>query len=68
MSDGSDSIGNRCLLTVKEAAQWFGLSIYTLYYWAQARKIPHVKIGKRVMFSPDDLRRWLDEHKHGAVG
>ncbi len=53
----------RYLLSVKEAAAWLGIPTFTLYTWAQTRKVPHFKIQKRVLFSKEDLRKWLDEHR-----
>lgn len=58
----------RFLLTVKEASGWLGISVFTLYSWAQGKKLPHYKIGKKVMFSKDDLKRWLEEHRVISVG
>jgi len=52
----------RFLIPVKEAATWLGISAFTLYSWAQSHRVPHYKIGKRVMFSKDDLKRWIDAH------
>ena len=60
--------GERLLLSVKEAAGWMGMPVFTLYSWAQARKIPHFKLGKRVLFSKKDLLRWLDEHRVTEAG
>jgi excisionase family DNA binding protein len=56
------------LMSVKEASAWLSMPAFTLYSWAQSRKIPHFKIGKRVMFSEQDLRRWLDEHRKEVAG
>ena len=58
----------RLLIPVKEASQWLGISVFTLYSWALAHRIPHYKIGKRVLFSRDDLKRWLEEHRVEEAG
>ena len=58
----------RLLLSVKESSQWLGIPAFTLYSWAQGRRIPHYKIGKRVMFSKDDLKRWLEQHRRNVAG
>jgi len=52
----------RILIHVKEASAWMGIPVFTLYSWAQAHRIPHYKIGKRVLFSKDDLKRWIEQH------
>jgi excisionase family DNA binding protein len=58
----------RLLIPVKEASSWLGISVFTLYSWALSHRIPHYKIGKRVMFSKNDLKRWLDEHRVAEGG
>ena len=50
-------------VSINAAAQWLGISRFTLYYWAAARKIPHYRIGRRVMFSKVDLEAWLRSHR-----
>lgn len=57
----------RLLITVKEAAVWLAIPKYTLYWWALSHRIPHFKIGKRVMFSKDDLRSWVEKHRKGEA-
>ena len=58
----------RLLVSVKEASAWLGISAFTIYSWALSQKIPHYKIGKRVMFSKEELKRWLDGHRVGETG
>jgi excisionase family DNA binding protein len=58
----------RLLIAVKEASAWLGIPMFTLYSWALSHKIPHYKIGKKVMFSKEELRRWLEEHRVSEGG
>jgi excisionase family DNA binding protein len=58
----------RLLIPVKEASAWLGISAFTLYSWALSHRIPHYKIGKRVMFSKDDLKRWVEGHHRNVAG
>ena len=51
------------LIGVKAAADWLGISIFTLYNWAQTRKIPHFKLESRVMFSKAELKPWVESHR-----
>ena len=62
------SMKEHFLLSVKEASAWLGIPVFTIYSWALSRRIPHYKIGKRVMFSRDDLKRWIDEHRVVEAG
>lgn len=48
------------LLTAQEVAAYVGLPVLTVYYHARQGIIPGaVRIGRRVMFNPDELRRWV---------
>ncbi|ODA36729.1 helix-turn-helix domain-containing protein [Planctopirus hydrillae] len=42
-----------------EAAQLLGLSLATLDRLVKANKLPHRKIGRRVLFHKATLERWL---------
>ena len=57
----------RLLIPVKEASAWLGIPVFTLYSWAQSHRVPHYKLGKRVMFSKEDLKRWIEEHHQKGV-
>lgn len=49
------------LLDYREAADFIGLSEYTLRRYVSMGKIAHVKLGsKLVRFEPDSLRRWVE--------
>lgn len=50
---------NNALLNVPEAASYLHISISTLYRWVHQKKIKHVKIGSRVLFSQDDLNEFV---------
>lgn len=48
----------------REAAEMFGIRLATLYSLVHERRIPHRRLGKRlVRFSVDDLEAWFDEHR-----
>lgn len=51
------------LWNIRQLAEATGLSVYTIYTWVSQRKIPYVKVGKRVMFDPVEIRHWIEEHK-----
>lgn len=55
-------------VTADQAARLLRISRFTLYYWASGRKIPHYRVGRRVMFCLKDLKVWMDEHKVKEVG
>lgn len=45
-----------------QAAQMLGISERLLWTWTNARSIPHVRIGARVLYPVDELRRWLEDN------
>jgi len=50
------------LLNVQEAAAYTGLSHHTIYALAAKRRIPVVKLGRRNLFDPAALDRWIGQH------
>ncbi len=49
----------RRLLTIKEVADYTGLSVHTLYAMVSQRRIPHVKVGRLVKFDVQMLEKWI---------
>jgi excisionase family DNA binding protein len=50
------------VLNVRQASQYLGISIDTLYKYATTNKVPSFKIGKRWRFKKSVLDRWMDEN------
>jgi excisionase family DNA binding protein len=43
-------------LTVKEAAQFLGVSPQTVYLWVERKQIPHLRVmGRNIRFLKSDL-------------
>ena len=57
MKEELSSIGR--LLTVNEAAQALRVHPVTLYEWVSAGRIPSIKLGRKRLFDPRALQRWL---------
>ena len=53
------------LLNLKDAARALAVSDRSLWEWTKAGKVPHVRLGRRVLYSPDDLRRWVEGQRQG---
>lgn len=51
----------RAGLTVKEAAEYLGITPRTLDVWRCTRRypIPYTKVGNRIRYSKEDLDAWL---------
>jgi excisionase family DNA binding protein len=50
------------LLSVEEAAHALSISIHTLRAWVSQKRIPYVKLGRRVLFQSEHLQAYIDSH------
>ena len=57
----NDVIGRR-LLNVREAAQYLGLEVDTVYKKARLREVPCVKVGRALRFDVKALERFIEQH------
>ena len=46
-------------MTVKETADYIGISRGTVYNMVKANQIPHVKIGGKILFHRETIDKWL---------
>lgn len=51
------------LLGLREVAERLGLSLHTVRRWASQRRLPVVKLGKRVLVAERDLERLVKENR-----
>lgn len=56
------------LLSIKEASEYLGLKVPTLYKYVCSKKIPYVKLGSRVLFDPEKLTIWIEKKSISPVG
>ena len=47
------------LLNISETAQHLGLSVQRLRYEVFLKRIPHIKLGRTVRFSVEQLNEWI---------
>jgi excisionase family DNA binding protein len=57
----NELIGRR-LLNVREAAQYLGLEVDTVYKKARLREVPCVKVGRALRFDVKALGRFIEQH------
>lgn len=50
------------LITIKEAGEYTGLSVHTLYAMVSQRRIPFVKVGRLVKFDVELMDRWIRQN------
>jgi len=49
--------------SIKEISEYTSLPITTLYEWASQRRIPSIKIGRRVLFDLKDIDELMSKLK-----
>ena len=57
----NETVGKR-LLNVKEAAQYLGLEVDTVYKKARLRELPFVKVGRALRFDVKELDRFIEQN------
>ncbi len=50
------------LLNVREAAQYLGLEVDTVYKKSRLREVPCVKVGRALRFDVKALERFIEQH------
>ncbi len=56
-------LSEKRLFSVEDAAKYLGVQKSTIYSWAWRRKIPSVKMGRRLLFDREDLDRVIEAGK-----
>jgi excisionase family DNA binding protein len=46
-------------LNIDQAAHYLCISRFTVRAWVQQKKIPYYKVGRRVLFSKEDLNDFI---------
>ena len=60
-------MGDGGLLSLPEAACRLGVSRHTMRAWIRQRRLPFVRLGRRVLLDPHDVQRFIDAHRVRAV-
>ena len=55
------------LLTIKEASEYLGISVNTLYSWVSQKKIDYVKIGRLTKLEQKVVDRYIENNTIEAV-
>ncbi|MBF9018633.1 MULTISPECIES: helix-turn-helix domain-containing protein [unclassified Oceanispirochaeta] len=55
-------------LTILETSEYLNLSKATLYKYTSEARIPHYKIGSRILFNVAELDEWLEDRKVKSHG
>lgn len=49
------------LMNAAQVAEWLNVKESTIRKWVHYGFIPHIKLGRCVRFSEEDIQRWLKE-------
>jgi excisionase family DNA binding protein len=55
------------MLTIHELCARYSLRPWTVRQYCSQRRIPHVKVGRKVLFKVEEIERWLAEHAKPVV-
>lgn len=54
-------------ISVEELSKNLSVSKYTVYSWTSSGLLPYHKIGKRIIFDPDEVEEWIMKFKKEAA-
>ncbi len=55
------------LITIKEASEYLGVSVNTLYSWVSQKKIDYVKMGRLTKFDLNVIDRFIENNTFKAT-
>ena len=53
---------NKLCLNAAEVSEWTGLSLSTVRKLTRSNEIPHVKVGRRILYPTEALTSWLNQN------
>ena len=48
------------LINLETVSEVLGVAPKTIHNWVYLRKLPYIKVGRKVMFRPKSLENWLN--------
>ena len=60
--EGSNEWVGKRLLNTREAAEYLGIAMDTVYRMARLRELPSVKVGRALRFDRVALERYVEQH------
>jgi excisionase family DNA binding protein len=55
------------LLSVEEAAAFLSIEKQTLYIWNSQKKVPSMKVGRKLFFSQKELTEFIKAHRRKTI-
>lgn len=53
----------KAYLNIEELADCLNISKSQIYCMTSQRRIPFIKAGRRVLFDPEQIEKWMDSHR-----
>lgn len=57
----------RTTITVKEAAEYLGVSDDTIYNMVRDKQIPFIQVRRRILLRKDSLDKWMAEQEQKCL-
>jgi excisionase family DNA binding protein len=54
-------------LNIEELAEYIHMSKSTIYKGTMSNRIPHIKAGKKLLFSQDAIDQWLQKFNQPTI-
>lgn len=64
----NNQLPNTLAMRPREAAKAIGVSERTLWTWTHNNEIPHIRMGKAILYPINGLRKWLESKANGQGG
>jgi excisionase family DNA binding protein len=64
----ADAPDSRLAMSIRDAARQMGISERTLFSLTKSGEVPHLRIGKRVLYRREALEAWLREREQRGFG
>ena len=62
-----DSQVKKRFFNVREISIYLGMSVPTIYRYAEEKKVPYFKIGKVLRFDVQEIERWMRAFKKEPI-
>lgn len=57
----------RQTLTAKEVADYLGVHTDTIYVMVKCKKLPHVKVQNRILFTKESIDLWIQDQEYTSL-
>jgi excisionase family DNA binding protein len=68
MPANQDQNTNKRNMDIRATATRIGCSPYTLRTWVRQRIIPYIRVGRRIVFDPNQVEEFLARNRIPAIG